>query len=155
MIEILETCETDLGDVQRLWADGDVMRYAGFPEGLRQSNEEMGRWYEWIRRSRPRANHYSVFEDGVYCGETFYRIDEKRGNSAAVDIELFAFARGRGIAARALSFAMEEAFRQGASRVWVDPNPLNEKAIRLYERLGFVRREMPEDLRASEGDGFV
>ena len=34
---------------------------------------------------------------------------------------------------------MEEAFRQGASRVWVDPNPLNEKAIRLYERLGFVR----------------
>ena len=95
MIEILETCETELGDVQRLWADGDVMRYVGFPEGLRQSNEEMGRWYEWIRRSRPRANHYSVFEDGVYCGETFYRIDEKRGNSAAVDIELFAFARGR------------------------------------------------------------
>ena len=151
MIEILETCETELGDVQRLWADGDVMRYVGFPEGLRQSNEEMGRWYEWIRRSRPRANHYSVFEDGVYCGETFYRIDEKRGNSAAVDIELFAFARGRGIAARALSFAMEEVFRQGVSRVWVDPNPLNEKAIRLYERLGFVRREMPEDLRASEG----
>ena len=116
MIEILETCETELGDVQRLWADGDVMRYVGFPEGLRQSTEEMGRWYEWIRRSRPRANHYSVFEDGVYCGETFYRIDEKRGNSAAVDIELFAFARGRGIAARALSFAMEEAFRQGRRR---------------------------------------
>lgn len=155
MIEILETCEKELGDVQRLWADGDVMRYVGFPEGLRQSNEEMGRWYEWIRRSRPRANHYSVFEDGAYCGETFYRIDEKRGNSAAVDIKLFAFARGRGIAVRALSFAMEEAFRQGVSRVWVDPNPLNEKAIRLYERLGFVRHEMPEDLRASEGDGFV
>ena len=46
MIEILETCEKDLGDVQRLWADGDVMRYVGFPEGLRQSNEEMGRWYK-------------------------------------------------------------------------------------------------------------
>ena len=43
MIEILETCETELGDVQRLWADGDVMRYVGFPEGLRQSNEKMGR----------------------------------------------------------------------------------------------------------------
>ena len=94
-MEILETCEKDLGDVQRLWADGDVMRYVGFPEGLRQSNEEMGRWYEWIRRSRPRANHYSVFEDGTYCGETFYRIDEKRGNSAAVDIKLFAFACAR------------------------------------------------------------
>ena len=44
----------------------------------------------------------------MYCGETFYRIDEKRGNGAAVDIKLFAFARGRGIAARALSFAMED-----------------------------------------------
>ena len=42
MIEILETCEKDLGDVQWLWADGDVMRYVGFPEGVRQSNEEMG-----------------------------------------------------------------------------------------------------------------
>ena len=39
--------------------------------------------------------------------------------------------------------------------MWVDPNPLNEKAIRLYERLGFVRREMPENLRASEGEGVV
>ena len=39
VIEILETCEKDLGDVQRLWADGDVMRFVGFPEGLRQSDE--------------------------------------------------------------------------------------------------------------------
>ena len=46
MIESLETCEKELGDVQRLWADGDVMRYVGFPEGLRQSNEEMRRWCE-------------------------------------------------------------------------------------------------------------
>ena len=95
VIEILETCEKDLGDVQRLWADGDVMRFVGFPEGLRQSDEEMGQWYEWILRSRPRVNHSSVFEDGVFCGETFYRIDEKRGNGAAVDIKLFACARGR------------------------------------------------------------
>ena len=115
MSGVVEACEKHVGDVQRLWADGDVMKYVGFPEGLRQSDEEMEQWYAWIRRARPRVNHYSVFEDGVYCGETFYGIDGKRGNSAAVDIKLFAFARGRGIAARALSFAMEEAFRQGGS----------------------------------------
>lgn len=96
-------------------------------------------------------NHYSVFEDGIYCGETFYEIEENRGGSAALDIKLFPFARGRGIAARALSFAIEETFRQGASSVWVDPNVWNEKAIRLYEHLGFIRKPMPEDLRETEG----
>lgn len=151
MVTILETGEKDLPDVRRLWADGDVMKFVGFPNGLQQTDEDMARWYEWVRASRPRINHYSVFEDGVYCGETFYAINEKRGGSAAMDIKLFSFARGRGIAAKALAFAIGEAFRRGASKVWVDPNPLNEKALRLYERLGFVRKPMPEDLRESEG----
>ena len=151
MISVLETNEKDLSNVQRLWADGDVMKFVGFPDGLQQTDEDMARWYRWIVASRPRLNHYSVFEDGIYCGETFYEIDENRGGSAALDIKLFPFARGRGIAARALSFAIEEAFRQGASSVWVDPNVWNEKAIRLYERLGFIRKPMPEDLRETEG----
>ena len=93
------------------------------------------------------GDHYSVFEDGVYCGESFYSIDPEHGNSAALDIKLFRFARGRGIASKAVSYAMEEAFLHGAERVWVDPNPENAKAIALYERLGFERKPMPEYLR--------
>ncbi|MGN1027112.1 MAG: GNAT family N-acetyltransferase [Faecousia sp.] len=151
MITVLETSEKDLTSVQQLWADGDVMKYVGFPDGLQQTDEDMAQWYKWVQSSRPRLNHYSVFEDGIYCGETFYEIDERRDNSAALDIKLFPFARGRGIATKALSFAIEEAFRHGASKVWVDPKPLNEKAIRLYERLGFDRRAMPKDLQESEG----
>ena len=136
--------------MRKLWADGDVMKYAGLPDGLQQTQEDMTRWYKWVQSSRPRLNHYCVFEDGVYCGETFCKIDEKCDNSAAPDIKLFAFARGRGIASKALSFAIEEAFSNGASKVWIDPNYLNQKALRLYERLGFVCRPMPEDLRESE-----
>ena len=37
-----------------------------------------------------------------------------------------------------------EAFKNGAETVWVDPNPENEKAFALCERLGFVRKDMPE-----------
>ena len=146
MITIRETTQEDLASVQALWADGDVMKFVGFPDGLHQTDEQMRRWYEWIASARNRTNHYSIFEDSTYCGETFYEIDSAHGNSAALDIKLFRAARGRGIATKALSFAIEEALRNGAETVWVDPNPANAKAIALYERLGFVRKPMPAHL---------
>ena len=146
MTEIKETTAENIADIQRLWADGDVMRFVGFPDGLHETDEEMHNWFSWIVSKRPEINHFSVFEDGVYCGETFYEIDRKHNNSATMDIKLFGFARGRGIASKALSFAMKEAFRNGAECVWVDPNPLNAKAIALYRRLGFRQKDMPEHL---------
>ena len=152
MIEIRETTGKDLKSVQRLWADGDVMRFVGFPDGLHQTDEEMQEWFRWIDSNRPNINHYSVFEDGVYCGETFYEIDREHGNSAALDIKLLGFARGRGIATKALSFAIEHAFDHGAKTVWVDPNPDNAKAIALYERLGFKREKMPKHLMPENGE---
>ena len=105
----------------------------------------MKRWFRWIESGRPVLNHYSIFEDGQYCGESFYRIDPEH-QSAALDIKLFAFARGRGIASAGLSHAIKEAFRNGAESVWVDPNPENAKAIALYKRLGFRQKEFPDHL---------
>ncbi len=142
MIEIKETTAEDIADVQKLWADGDVMRFVGFPDGLRQTSEEMKGWFRWIESGRPAVNHYSIFEDGTYCGESFYQIDAAH-KSAALDIKLFAAARGRGIAAAGLSHAIKEAFLHGAETVWVDPNPANAKAIALYQRLGFQRKAFP------------
>ena len=145
MIEVKETTIIDINNVQKLWADGDVMRFVGFPNGLYQTDEEMQDWFRWIESSRPVLNHYSIFEDGKYCGESFYEIDTKH-KSAALDIKLFGFARGRGIATAGLSHAIKEAFRNGAEIVWVDPNPENSKAIALYKRLGFQHRGFPEYL---------
>ncbi len=145
MIEVKETTIIDNNNVQKLWADGDVMRFVGFPNGLYQTDEEMQDWFRWIESSRPVLNHYSIFEDGKYCGESFYEIDTEH-KSAALDIKLFGFARGRGIATAGLSHAIKEAFRNGAEIVWVDPNPENSKAIALYKRLGFQHRGFPEYL---------
>ena len=150
MIEVRETTVNELALVQGLWADGDVMRFVGFPEGLHQTDEEMRGWFRWIESRRPALNHYSIFEDGRYCGESFYKIDEAH-QSAALDIKLFSFARGRGIGTAGLSYAIREAFRNGAKIAWVDPNPKNEKAIALYERLGFQRSAFPKHL-LSEGE---
>lgn len=113
MIEVRETTVEDVGNVQRLWADGDVMKFVGFPNGLVETDESMKNWFRWIEKGRPGLNHFSVFEDGKYCGESFYNIDAER-KSAALDIKLFGFARGRGIAAAGLSHAIKEAFRNGA-----------------------------------------
>ena len=71
MIEVRETTIRDLALVQELWADGDVMRFVGFPEGLRQTDEEMLGWFRWIESGRPARNHYAILEDGNYCGEAF------------------------------------------------------------------------------------
>ena len=151
MITIKETTETDLANVRRLWADGDVMKFVGFPEGLHETEESMRKWFARIVSNRPRVNHFSVFDNEDYCGEAFYQIDPQHGNSAALDIKLFPFARGKGIATAALSHAIEQAFQNGAEGVWVDPNPQNLKAIALYERLGFERKPMPEYLIGDEG----
>ena len=145
MLAIKETTIADIKNVQRLWADGDVMKYVGFPDGLHKTDEEMEKWLGWIESNRPVLNHYSIYEDGTYCGESFYEIDPDH-KSAAMDIKLFGTARGRGIAAAGLSHAIREAFRNGAETVWVDPNPENLKAIALYKRLGFQRKEFPAHL---------
>lgn len=74
MITIKETSRSELPYVKNLWADGDVMKFVGFPDGLHETEEEMNEWYNWVLSSRPMVNHYSIFEDDVYCGETFFRL---------------------------------------------------------------------------------
>lgn len=39
MIKIRETTSTDICFVQKLWADGDVMKFVGFPDGLQEERE--------------------------------------------------------------------------------------------------------------------
>ena len=146
MITIRESTYDDVKNLQSLWADADVMKYI-WPGGLQETEEGVREWLDRSILARPKSNHYSIFEDGKYCGETAFAIDETT-RSAAMDIKLFPFARGRGIATKALTHAVEEAFKNGAETLWVDPRPANSKAMALYQRLGFVRKEMPEHVIA-------
>ena len=142
MLEIIETRQQDIDLVKKLWADGEVMKYVGFPNGLHQTRESMEKWYQWICSSRPLTNHFCVFDNKQYCGETFYSID-KLHSTASLDIKLYKFARGKGLAYQSLFYAIEQAFDNGAKTVWVDPNPFNTKAIALYKKLGFKENAMP------------
>ncbi len=121
---------------------------------MHQSDEDMKDWYAWIESARPNVNHYSIFDGDTYCGESFYEIDPEHNCRAALDIKLFSFARGKGIASQGLSYAIAEAFKNEATAVWVDPNPQNEKAIALYKRLGFLEKAMPDYLQSDENESL-
>lgn len=150
MLTVMETKEKDLEDLKRLWKDGDVMKYVGFPEGLENSDDEMREWYSSLEKRRPMANHFSIFEDDTFAGESFYSIDNGT-KRASVDIKLFSFARGKGYATKVLGYTITEAFNNGASVVWVDPDKENEKAIALYRRLGFEEKSFPREMKDEDG----
>ena len=154
MLTIKETESYDLENTRRLWADGEVMKFVGFPNGLEKSPEDMKAWLEWIAQNRPRTKHFSIYEDNAYCGEAFYDINGQTGR-AALDIKLFPAARGKGIAKVGLMYAIREAFENGARSVYVDPNPENERALKLYESIGMVKKDMPDELREPEYPGFL
>ena len=153
MITIKESTIDDIKNIQSLWADADVMKYI-WPGGLQETEEGVRAWLNVFISSRPKQNHFSIFEDGKYCGETQYRIDENT-KSASLDIKLFEFARGRGIATQALKYSIKEAFKNGAETLWVDPHPGNSKAVALYHRLGFIQKEMSEYVIAMGEDPNV
>ncbi len=152
--DIRPTCSGDLDCIRRLWADGDVMKYVGFPDGLRKSRFEMEEWLGKIEKKRPYTDHFSIRQEGVFCGETFYSINRDTG-LASLDIKLFAFARGKGIAGKALKFAAARAFENGAEKCFVTPHPENAKAIALYRRIGFEQKEMPEELFDPDYPGYL
>lgn len=154
-LEIRETDERDLTNICSLWADGDVMNFVGFPEGLKYTEEKINKWFEYIRESRPETNHFSIFVNGEYVGETYYSIDKKHENLGSLDIKLFSTARGKGIAMRSLSFAIDQAFENGAEKVYVDPSIKNKKAIALYKKLGFVEKIFPEHFKNDGEQNFI
>lgn len=145
-LDIHLTGREDLANVQLLWASPDVMRYVdGFLDGLHVTMEHLEHeWLPWVQQP-PKRQHFSVCEDGCYCGESFYSVDET--GLASMDIKLMPGARGRGIAWFALSHALDAAFRTGkAARAYVDPSPANQNALRLYAGLGFCEASRPPHL---------
>ncbi|MCL1801277.1 MAG: GNAT family N-acetyltransferase, partial [Promicromonosporaceae bacterium] len=156
-VTVSPVAEADLPDVLALWNNGEVMKFVGFPDGVGATMDGIERWYANVVKGRPRSDTFAIHLAGTgYVGEAHYSIDDDDdgGGLAALDIKLIPEARGRGVAYRALSHAISEAFANGARKVWVDPHPDNQKALALYRKLGFEPAVMPEKIREQELDGI-
>lgn len=146
MIEIRETSKDDLKNIQRLWADKEVMAHVGIPDGIDMSDEEMDKYFESVVSNRANLNHYSIYNNNKYCGEVHYRISAKHSNMAELGIKLYEFARGSGIAEEALSYMIEEAYKKGADVIYVNPSPKNKRAIAFYKKVGFTHKDAPDSI---------
>lgn len=139
------TSTEDLKNVQQLWATPEVMHFVGFPEGLHESMDNLeNEWLPWVQNP-PLRQHYSIYDGQSYCGEAFYDVDAQ--GYACMDIKLLSDARGQGLGSFGLSHALDHAFSVGGAKVaWVDPNPENIGALKLYSRLGFTETRRPAHL---------
>lgn len=149
MITIKEIDETDLENVMALWNNGQVMKFVGFPTGLHKTIDDMRTWFEKLKGNRPFWNRYAVYDDVLgYCGEAGYTLRDGVYN---MDIKLLPHAQGRGIAKQAFSYAITQAFQNGAEAVQVSPWDINSRSIALYKKLGFkeTHRQNVKDMNSS------
>lgn len=135
MININKTKQSDLVFLRDLWNHGDVMQWVGFPNGLGITDEKMNSWFECLTSSST-AFHFSIYYDEVYCGETFFQIEDE---VVLVDIKLYPNQQGKGLGRYALTYCMIQVFmKYPNTTVMVDPRTNNNSAINLYTKLGFT-----------------
>lgn len=153
-VQIAPTTTADLPDLLTLWNNGAVMCYVGFPDGLGETTESIGGWFDWLQEKRATGlvEHFTIRDGHTYCGEAYFSIDMEHDALGTLDIKLTPGARAKGIGTAGLSKAIDEAFARGAARVYVDPNPANDKALALYDRLGFQRVDPPPHIAVDWSD---
>ena len=118
----------------RWWNDGEVMEHAGFPDGLGTDVHAVARIIERNGADR----HLMVIEiDEIPIGELHYR--SRDHEPAEIGIKIFRPQyRGRGYGPRVLELLISYLFEERAyKRIVLDTNVRNERAQRMYEKLGF------------------
>ena len=146
-LTIRATTESDLPDLGRLWNDGAVMGWVGFPCGLGYDNAALRAWYERVS-ANAHAHHFVIHDRELgFCGELFYRVDPDH-RRAELDVKLVPPAQGRGIATVGLLRLIELVFEQEpeVEAVWTEPSRENVAARALYARCGLVEGSRPSDL---------
>lgn len=150
---LLSTQETDLPALLRLWNDGAVMQWVGFPDGLGYDLETMRAWLRRLQANRDR-HHFTVCAgDGRFCGEAYGSLDRER-RRASLDIKLVPEAQGQGRNRDAFGALIDWVFHTlpEADAVWVEPWPNNLAARTLYYSCGLRQTNRPADLR--EGPSY-
>jgi RimJ/RimL family protein N-acetyltransferase len=135
----------------KMWNDGRVMKWVGFPDGLGYDQGAVETWYAQVE-ANPDRHHFVVFVQGIgFCGEVYYAVD-KTHQLAGLDIKLVTEAQGRGIAADALSTLITHVFdtEDEVESVWTEPSQENHAARRLYARCGLRPKTRPSEMKLRE-----
>ena len=141
------TTPADLPNLLRLWNNGRVMRWVGFPDGLGYDQAKIKAWFERLQVN-PNRHHFVVYSPAFgFCGEAYYATDLAHGR-ASLDIKLIPEEQGRGLAFDALSTLISHIFETepGIDAVWTEPSEQNLASRKLYTRCGLKPRPRPANL---------
>jgi ribosomal protein S18 acetylase RimI-like enzyme len=110
------------------------------------------KWWGSVDHERYRL--FLLLADGSLAGFGVVRSDERAWLTGG----LVPGARGRGLGTRLFELLCDETARLSYSEAWLDVFESNERAVRLYEKLGFERVSSADGIivmkkSLSKGDG--
>jgi RimJ/RimL family protein N-acetyltransferase len=139
----------DLDDVDCLikwWSDGKVMAHAGFPNGIKVSKNELEKRIQNLNQAHQKNEQLIIIEyEKIKIGEMHYRISEVGAN---IGIKICEFNyHHQGLGTRALKLLIHYLFNeQNVNRIYLDTNLKNINAQKTYEKLGFTKIVIRQDI---------
>lgn len=146
--------EEDVSFLFRLWTNPEVMRFVGFPKGLRTSLGEINAQLEGYEPGEfDRTLIVSKRQDGVRVGECKLGSADEEG-IAHTDVKLLPKYQGMGYGKEIKQALLDYLFAQtSCSGVRATPNLLNVASIKVQESVGGRQvdegiHRFPERMRA-------
>jgi RimJ/RimL family protein N-acetyltransferase len=154
-IVIREATAADAEQLALWWNDGAIMAHAGFPNGLHISVEQVR---HDIEIAPAQGNFLHIIEiDSIPVGEMNYRLEDAMTSvnkdrtdraSAKLGIKICSAGyQNQGYGTTILKLFIRELFTTlGFTKVVLDTNIKNKRAQRVYEKIGFRRVKVRENI---------
>lgn len=130
---------SDLDSFYEAVNDVDVAFWA---YGRPQSRDQLDAWYETFVKGKPESAFYVVSPIGSdqLIGSVWIWKSDSRVNGLELSIFMAATHLGGGFGTDAMNAALDAAFTgTPTERIWLYTNAENARAIRSFEKAGFVR----------------
>lgn len=126
------------------WNDGKIMAHAGFPNGTGEKAADIAESLKGDTDDTQRR--HIILRDAIPIGEMNYR--NKGEKTAEMGIKICDFSlHDQGIGKKALSMLIGALFQKlGYEKIVLDTNVNNLRAQHVYERLGFQRLGVRENV---------
>ncbi len=147
MITLQPIDETNMMEALALRVKPKQQEFVASPAGI------LARGYA---HRRQRAVCWGIYEARRMVGlALLHDLEEEPACYRLMELLVNEPEQGKGIAYSALSYALDQAFREGkAERAYVDPHPENRKALALYASLGFLPAKRPTHLEPWDSTYF-
>ncbi|MDI3096294.1 GNAT family protein [Streptomyces sp. AN-3] len=144
--------EADAARMGEIVGDPEVRRFTGSP-GHELTPELLRSWYD-SRSAQPDRLDLAVTDpaDGEVLGEVVLHAWVPEERSCTFRTLIGARGRGRGIGTEATRLIVGYAFEElGLHRVQLDAYAFNDRALRVYEKVGFVREGVRREVERRDG----